>query len=135
MANMEITTSIVQGKVPVSVIALKGDLDASSAAAFDAAAAKTVADGAKDILIDMSGVPFMSSAGIRSLHALYILLHPSGSEKEKDSVYKGISAGTYSAPHLKLLNPNKKVTEAIKLSGLDMYLKIYTHEKEAIEAF
>jgi anti-anti-sigma factor len=132
---MEITTSIVQGKVPVSVICLKGDLDASSAEAFNLATAKTVEDGAKDIMIDMSGVPFMSSAGIRSLHALYILLHPTGSEAEKDSVYKGISAGTYAAPHLKLLNPNKKVTEAIKLSGLDMYLKIYHSEQEALEAF
>jgi anti-anti-sigma factor len=132
---MEITASTVQGKVPVSEIFLKGDLDASSAEAFNDATAKLVEGGAKNILIDMSGVPFMSSAGIRSLHALYISLHPTGSEGEKDAVYKGISAGTYSAPHLKLLNPNKKVTEAIKLSGLDMYLKIYHNEQEAVEAF
>jgi anti-anti-sigma factor len=132
---MEITTSIVQGRVPVSVIGLKGDLDASATDAFNAAAAKTVENGAKDILIDMSGVSFMSSAGIRSLHALYTLLHPAGSAQDQDSVYKGISAGTYAAPHLKLLNPTKKVSEVIKLSGLDMYLKIYTNEQEAIAAF
>ena len=132
---MEITISTVQGKVPVSVIRLTGDLDASSADAFTAVVTKLVDDGAKDILIDMSGAPFMSSAGIRSLHALYILLHPAGSAEEKDAVYKGISAGTYAAPHLKLLNPTKKVSEVIKLSGLDMYLKTYSSEQEAIEAF
>jgi anti-anti-sigma factor len=132
---MEITTSTVQSRVPVTVMLLQGDLDANSADAFNAAVAKAVEDGAKDILIDLSAVPFLSSAGIRSLHALYTLLHPGGSEQEKDAVYKGISAGTYAAPHLKLLNPPHKVEEVIKLSGLDMYLKMYNNEAEALAAF
>jgi anti-anti-sigma factor len=132
---MEITTSIVQSRVPVTVMRLEGDLDANSAESFNAAVAAVIEGGARDVLIDLSAVPFLSSAGIRSLHALYTQLHPGGSEQEKDAVYKGISAGTYSAPHLKLLKPTHKVEEVIKLSGLDMYLKMYTNESEALAAF
>lgn len=132
---MEITVSTVQARVPVSILRLKGDLDANTADQFSAAALQAIQNGPKDMLVDLSQVPFMSSAGIRALHALYTTLDPIGSESEKDAVYKGINAGTYSAPHLKLLKPNKKVDEVIRLAGLDMYLKPYNSEEEALAAF
>jgi anti-anti-sigma factor len=132
---MEISSEQVQGRVSVTVLRLKGDLDASSADAFSAAANQAVDNGAKDILLDFSGVPFMSSAGLRALHALFSLLHPSNSQQEKDAIYQGISAGTYSAPHLKLLRPSQKVEDVLKMSGMDMYLKWYKDEKEAIATF
>ncbi len=132
---MEITTSNVISNVPVTVMRLKGDLDASSADVFNDAVAKAVDSGAKDFLIDLSDVPFLSSAGIRSIHALYSKLHPSGSAQEMDAIYKAINAGTYAAPHLKLLKPTRKVEEVVRLSGLDMYLKIYGDEQEALAAF
>ena len=132
---MEITISNVQSRVPVAVMRLKGDLDANSADTFNDAAAKVVESGATDILIDLSEVPFLSSAGIRSIHALYSKLHPSGSAQDMDAIYKAINAGVYAAPHLKLLKPSNKVEEVIKMSGLDMYLKIYNSEQEALAAF
>ena len=85
--------------------------------------------------MDLAGVPFLSSAGIRALHGLYTLLHPVGSEQGQAEVYQGISAGNYAAPHLKLLRPNRKVDEVIKMAGLDMYLKSYQDESEAVKAF
>ncbi len=132
---MEITTSTVQGRTPVTVLHLKGDLDASTIDTFTAAANQAVEGGAHDILVDMAGTPFMSSAGIRALHNLYTLLHPSETQAEQDAIYQAINAGTYSAPHLKLLNPTKKVEEVIRLAGLDMYLTIYTSLDEAAAAF
>jgi len=93
-----------------------------------------VENGAKDILVDLSGVAFMSSVGIRSLSKLYDLVH-AGESEEKKAVYKGILSGTYKAPHLKLLNPNRRVFESIKLIGLDMYIDIIKDEPEAIAAF
>jgi anti-anti-sigma factor len=132
---MNISISTLQGRVPITVLRPQGNLDASTSDEFSSAAAKVVADGAKDILIDLSEVPFVSSAGIRALHTLYNSLHPAGTGQDKEDVYKGISAGTYAAPHLKLLYPNKKVSEALKLAGLDMYLKMYDSELEAVAAF
>ena len=131
---MEIIVSQAKGRVPVTIMRLKGDLDYLSADDFDAKARKAVENGAKDILVDLSGVAFMSSVGIRSLHQLYDLVH-AGESEEKKAVYKGILSGTYKAPHLKLLNPNQRVFESIKLIGLDMYIDIFKDEPEAIAAF
>ncbi len=132
---MEITTTHLMGRAPVTVLHLKGDLDASTSDAFSAAANQAVAAGAKNILVDLTEVPFLSSAGIRALHGIYTLLHPVGSEQDQADVYQSISAGSYAAPHLKLLRPNRKVEEVIKMAGLDMYLKSYQDEAEALKAF
>jgi anti-anti-sigma regulatory factor len=132
---MEIISTVANGKVPVTILRLQGNFDAASAEDFDAAAHKALQAGAKDILVDMSGVPFMSSAGMRSLHSLYNTLHPPASEDEKKQIFAGISAGTYKAPHLKLLNPNARVTEALKLAGMDMYIPSFTSEQAALAAF
>jgi len=131
---MEIIVSQAKGRVPVTIMRLKGDLDYLSADNFDAQARKLVENGARDILVDLSGVAFMSSVGIRSLNKLYDLVHADKTE-EKKAVYKGVLSGTYKAPHLKLLNPNQRVFESIKLIGLDMYIDIFKDEPEAIAAF
>lgn len=132
---MEITITQFTGQVPVTLMHLKGDLDASTSDAFSAAADQAITAGAKNILVDLSEVPFLSSAGIRALHGLYTQLHPVSSEQSQAEVYQGISAGIYAAPHLKLLHPNRKVEEVIKMAGLDMYLKSYQDEAEALNAF
>ncbi len=131
---MEIIVSQAQGRVPVTIMRLKGDLDYISADDFDAQARKAVENGAKDILIDLSGVAFMSSVGFRSIDNLYDLVHRDESEKKKD-VFQGIASGTYKAPHLKLLCPNNRVHESIKMIGLDMYIDIFEDEQKAIAAF
>ena len=130
---MDISTETMQDNV--TVLRLKGDLDASTSDAFLAKANQAIRNGAQNILVDLSNVSFLSSAGIRALHSLYTQLHPSGTTAEKEAVYKGINAGTYEAPHLKLLKPNRKVEDVIKLAGLDMYLKSYTDEEDALAAF
>ncbi len=131
---MEITISQVQGRVPITIMRLKGDFDFMSVDDFDREANNAVENGGKNFLIDMSGVPFMSSVGIRSIHHLYDLLHPAAAEETK-AIHRGVLDGTYKAPHLKLLNPPKRVLESLKLTSLDMYIDILDSEPEAIAAF
>jgi len=131
---MEINVSTVQGRVPVTVLRLKGDLDANHASQFDSAADEAIKNGARDILLDFAGVQFMGSIGIRSLSRLYDLLHP-GTEAEKAAVHALVRAGTYKAPHLKLLNPQSRILNTIQMVSLDAYLEIFSDEKQAIAAF
>jgi anti-anti-sigma factor len=132
---MEITTVQVQGRVPVTVMRLSGTFDASTADAFDAEAKKQIENGAKDILIDLSGVAYMSSAGMRSLHKVYTALHASDAESDRKSVYEGISAGTYASSHLKLLKVTPRVMEVLKVTGIDMYVSVLNDEAQAIASF
>ena len=131
---MEIIITQAQGRVPVTIMHLKGDFDYLSVDDFDAQARKAVENGASNVLIDLSGVRFMSSVGIRAIHTLYDLVH-NAEPGEKRTVYQGVRDGTYKAPHLKLLNPTKKVLESLKLISLDMYIDIFKDEREALAAF
>ncbi len=131
---MDIVHAQALGRVPITILRLKGNFDSDSAEHFNTEARKAVEGGAKDILLDLSGVPFMSSVGIRSISTLYDLLHPYTPE-EKKSVNEAIRAGTYKAPHLKLLAPTERVREMMHLVSLDWYMQIFSSEEEAISAF
>jgi hypothetical protein len=50
-------------------------------------------------------------------------------------MYKGINAGTYKSPYLKLYKPSKGVVETLKLAGFDMLLDIYDDKQAAIASF
>ena len=132
---MDISISHTQGKVPVTIMRINGDLDATAYETFEPKAKNEISSGSNDLLIDLSGVPFMSSAGIRVINSLYYQLHPYTSEENKKRISRGVRDGTYEAPHLKLLKPNKRVLEVLKLVGVDMYLGIYSNEQNAISAF
>ena len=133
---LEITVTQAQGRVPVTVMHLKGDFDTNGAEVFDARAQEVTAAGAANVLVDLTAVPFMSSAGMRSIHRLFYQLHPEGSEEHKRIMNEGVRMGTYKAPHVKLFNPAKRVLELLQLTSADMYIDILTgKEAQAIAAF
>lgn len=132
---MEITVTHEQALVPVTIMHLNGDFDADSASNFEKLAGQLIHAGASYLLIDLTEVPFMSSAGIRALNGIYALLHPAKSEDEGKAVRKGIREGTYKAPYLKLLKPNKDVLQVLKMVGIDMYVDTFENQKDALNAF
>jgi len=132
----EVSISQAQGKVTVTILSLKGNFDAAGADVFDKRAREIIQEGAKDVLLEMSGVDFMSSAGLRSIHDLFYSLHPEGSQEHKRILEEGVRKGTYKAPHLKLLNPQKRVQESLKAVGVNMYMDILSSDElSAIDSF
>ena len=132
---MDILAEYIPGKDNLVILRLKGELDSNSVAEFDNELSVIMEDEPSHILIDLSDLEFMSSAGVRALNTLYYQLHPTGSAEEKKAISQGIRAGTYEAPHLKLLDPTERVIHVLRMSGLDMYLGVYNDEGEAIAAF
>ena len=131
---MEITVVNGSSREDVAVLRLNGNFDAAGQRKFDSAAEEAHRNGARYFIIDFSEVPFMSSAGIRSLNRLYKTLSADLSEGEQQAARKGIREGGYASPNLKLVNPNPKVQEVLKVTGLEMFLGIYRDEKEALAA-
>jgi len=134
---MEISTSTENGRVTVTVVHVTGNLDSYTANEFQAKAEELIKGGVRHILVDLTNVPFVSSAGFRVLNFIFNqlrTLHPDANLSEEE-VRKGISAGTYSSPHLKLLNLGKDVKHAFEMAGFDMYIDTFTDLKNAIAAF
>jgi anti-anti-sigma factor len=134
---MDIKVTVENGSVPVTVMHVDGNIDASSYETFQAKAEELIASGAHHILIDLSHAPFVSSAGLRALHALFNKIRasdPNDTLSDAD-VRRGINAGTYKSPHLKLFNLSKETKTTFELSGFDMFIETYDNRDEAIASF
>src|SRR5215211_2902857 len=135
--SMEIKVSTESGRVPVTVIHVDGNIDSSTYEQFQSAARKLIDEGARYILVDLSHAPFVSSAGLRALHTLFNELrsrHPDANLND-EQIKRGISAGTYKSPHLKLLNLSPETKTAFETSGFDMYIDTFTDRKTAMASF
>lgn len=130
---MEITVTQEQGRVPVTVFRLVGEL--SSDEPLSTRVREAHQEGTRNILIDLSKVPYISSAGLRALHAIFTLLRAESPEESHEAMSKGISAGTFTSPHLKLLNPTKNAMEVLKTAGYDMFLEIHHDYAKALASF
>jgi anti-anti-sigma factor len=134
---MEIKISTENGRVPVTVLHVDGNIDSSTYEQFQSTVKKLIDEGARYILVDLSHAPFVSSAGLRALHTLFNELRSRNPEANltDDQIKKGISAGTYKSPHLKLLNLSRETKSAFETSGFDMYIETFTDRNAAIASF
>lgn len=134
---MDIKVSVENGSVPVTVMHVDGNIDASSYEKFQSKADELIAGGARHILVDLSHAPFVSSAGLRALHSIFNKLRSrdTANPSSDEEVRKSISAGTYKSPHLKLLNLSKETKTTFELSGFDMFIETFDDHDVALASF
>jgi anti-anti-sigma factor len=131
---MQITVSQEQGRIPVTVVHVSGEIDASTADEFESAALQAVDGGASALLLDLSGTRYISSAGLRALNGIFLALRDRSGESA-ESVGRGLRDGSYRSPHLKLLNPSPEVMRVLSTAGFDMFLDSYTDLRTAVASF
>ncbi len=134
---MDIQVNVVNGRVPVTVMHVNGNIDSLSYEKFQTKADELIKDGARYLLIDLSNCAFMSSAGLRALNHIFneLLAKDTEHATSEQDVRRGISAGTYKSPNLKMLKLSKETKTAFDLSGFDMFIETYDDEKAAIASF
>jgi anti-anti-sigma factor len=132
---MEIRVSTEKARVPVTVLHIDGNLDSSSYEAFRSKADELIQKGARYMLIDLSNAPYVSSAGLRALNSIFVRLRALTPDVSEEDMRKGINAGWYKSPHLKLLNPSKSSLLALESSGFSLFLESFTDLKTALAAF
>ncbi len=134
---MEIKVSTENARVPITLMHIDGNLDSSSYAEFQKQAEELIKNGARRILVDLAHSPFVSSAGLRAIHQIYKdlnAIHPDATLNEEE-IKKGISAGTYKSPYLKLTNLSDETKLVFITTGFDMYIEYYDDMKLAIASF
>jgi anti-anti-sigma regulatory factor len=132
---MEIVVSQMQGRVPVTVFQIKGNIDANFYDQLVAQAQAAFEAGTRDLILDLTQVKYMSSSGLRALHSIFVMLRSSAPGESDEAMKKGLSDGTFKSPHLKLVNPSPAVRDVIKTTGFDMFLEIHRNLKEAVASF
>jgi anti-anti-sigma regulatory factor len=136
---MTITTSQAQGSVPVTLLSIQGDLDASNYQEVIDVAQTAYDKGARQLIIDLGDVPFMSSSGLVALHSVALLIQ---GKEPPDPEYgwaafraAGHDAESGQQEHVKLLNPQPRVQRALEMAGFDRFFEIHTDREEAIASF
>ena len=130
---MQISFSQEEARVPVTVFRLEGEL--TSDVELQTAAQEAFEAGARNILLDLKNVPYMSSAGLRAIHSIFMMLRSDSPAESDKAMTAGIAAGTFTSPHLKLLSPTQHVHEVLKTAGYDMFLEIHQDQKRALASF
>ena len=130
-----INEETIQSRVPVTIFRIKGDIDGNTYEQLQTRASESFQSGARHLLLDLSEVPYISSAGIRALHYIFNLLRSDPAVESDQSIREGVRSGAFKSPHLKLLKPNSGVTKVLGMSGYDMFLDIYQDQTEALNSF
>jgi anti-anti-sigma factor len=137
---MQTTVERVEGRVPVTVMALAGELDASNYLRLIDDVRPLYASGARHLLLDLTDLPFLSSSG---LVALYSILKVMQGEEPPDPEY-GWSAlhemergaeegGEQNAIRLAGLRP--EVAGVLQRTGLDALFPSHPDRESALAAF
>jgi hypothetical protein len=132
---VDVIVSHEQARVPVTVFRVSGDINISTYEALQKRASEAYEAGARDLVIDLSQVNYISSAGIRSISAIFRMLRGTEAQESPAAMEKGLRDGTFRSPHLKLCGATGNVVEVLKLAGVDMFLEIHETLQEALASF
>jgi len=131
MSELTITASKVQGDIAVTILHLSGHLHGATEKDLLDYARQAHEDGAKHLLLDMSGLEVLSSAGLRAIHSVFNLFTP---QSDKDLIHEHHEE-PYKSPYMKLVCPNPQIYYVLNIAGFLQNLIIYNNMDEAIKSF
>lgn len=136
---MNISTSQAQGNVPVTVIKLDGQLDGQSYQELIGKAQELFKTGARDFLLDLTDLTYISSAGLVALHSVALLTRGEELPDAESgwSAYRSMGRANEAGvqKHVKLLNPRSEVMSVLDMVGFGNLFEVYTNLDEAVNSF
>jgi anti-anti-sigma regulatory factor len=132
---MEVAIGHEHGTMPITVFHVKGEIDTDTFRELEAKAQEAFAQGTRNLLLDLTEVTYISSAGLRAIHFIFKLLAGDSPGESGEAMSQGLRDGTFKSPHLKLLKPSRTVQEILRTTGFDMFLEIHRDLREAVASF
>ena len=131
MSELNITASQIQGDVPVTILHLSGHLHGNTEPELLDRARQALEDGAKHLLLDLSGVEVLTSPGLRAIHNIFNIFTP----QTDRAVIKQHGDEPYKSPYFKLACPNPDVYYILNIAGFLQNILIYNNLEEAAASF
>jgi anti-anti-sigma factor len=131
MSNLIITKSQVQGEGPVMVFHLNGQLDGSTENQLLDEVRQAHEDGVTHLLIDLSEVTMLTSAGLRAIQNTLKLFTP---QSDIDLMHQH-TGEPYKSPYFKMVCPNPQIYYVLNIAGFLHNIPIYSAMDEAIGSF
>jgi hypothetical protein len=136
---LELVISQHQESPAIAIMKLQGALDGVSYEYFITEAQKLYDAGTRDLLLDMSELTFLSSAGIAALHRIARVFRGD----DRTTMEEGWSAihaiakdhDSGSQAHIKLLNPSENILAVLDTVGLQAFFEVFTDIHPAMASF
>jgi len=120
-SDLKIVTEQKEAHVPVTVFHIAGWLDAQSEPQLLETARMAHDEGARYLLIDMSDLDTLTSAGMRAIQKVYQMYTP------KEDHFK--------VAHLKLCNAPPQIYNVLGITGFLQNIPMYESTESALESF
>ena len=127
----ELSINKAQGKIPVTVLHLKGQLDGSTENQLMEQARQVHEEGSNNLLLDLSELSMLTSAGLRAIQNIFRLFTP---QQDKELIRRH-GEEPYKSPYFKLVCPNPEIYYILNISGFLQNLLIYNDMDEAVHSF
>ena len=131
---MEIEVEIHQAKEPIAIMRLKGEINASNFIQVSDKAQELYLNPARNLIIDLSEVPAISSTGLAAIHKI-ALLYSGVPQKVEQDANPDFTHSSSARKHVKLLNPQPEVDRTIEAAGLKLFFKVFKDLDSAIASF
>ena len=136
---MNISVLQMQGKIPVTVIKLDGQLDGQTYQDLINKAREAYQIGWRDFLIDMTDLTYVSSAGLVAFHSVALLARGEDLPDTESgwSAYRSMGRSKEAGlqKHVKLLNPRPEVKDVLDMVGFSAVFEVFADLDEAVNSF
>ncbi len=136
---MEIIFSQNQDTPATCILKLQGALDGASYEYFITEAQKLYDAGTRNLVLDMSELTFLSSAGIAALHRIARVFRGEDSATLEEgwsaihAIAKDHDSG--SQEHIKLLKPSENILAVLDTVGLKAFFEVFNDIHPAMASF
>src|SRR5512133_1507724 len=117
---MEIDVKIHKANEPIAIMRLKGEINASNFVQVSDRAQELYMNPARNLIIDLSEVPSISSTGLAAIHTI-ALLYSGVPQKVKENANPDFTHSVDARKHVKLLNPQPDVQKDMEKAGLKLF--------------
>jgi anti-anti-sigma regulatory factor len=131
---MEIIISIEQGKEPIAVMKLVGEINATNFMEVVDKAQEIFKNPARNLIIDLSEVPSISSTGQVAIHKV-ALIYSGVPQNVEEGENPDFTHNSNARKYVKLLNPQPEVDTALTKAGMKLFFKVFNDLDSAIKSF
>jgi anti-anti-sigma regulatory factor len=136
---MNLSDEQAQARVPITIVRVQGDVDGSNYRQLIERVQEIHQAGARQLLIDLANVPYMSSAGLVALHSIALLFQqkplPDPEYGWRAIRALGEAGDVGQQKFVKLLHLQPRVSSVLEQTGLLPFFEVYNDEDTALASF
>ncbi|PIE80120.1 MAG: hypothetical protein CSA11_09415 [Chloroflexi bacterium] len=139
MINMVVDA--VTGSVPVTLLRLEGELDASNYETLSEKAQSLHRSGTRNLLLDLEKLSFVSSAGLVGIHSIALIMRGESLDNSQEgwhafhAISQDLKKASGQEQHFKLLKPQPLVKKVLDTAGFTKVMSVFDDEETAVASF